>query len=129
MLRKWNLNLALASCMLLVLPQAAQAFNGIMKDWQDYYTPCAPLIAADCNACHMNGFDFNPYGDDIKTRLDQGMTNIEAFVAVEGMDSDGDTFSNGQEIVIDCTLPGDDTSLGTVAVAVTSWSQIKALFR
>jgi hypothetical protein len=120
--------LALAGCILLVAPQLALAYTSIMNDWDDYYSLCQPLVDASCTACHMNGFDFNPYGDDMKTALD-GATNIEAFLAIEATDSDSDGYSNGQEIVVDCTLPGDGSDHGTVANDLASWSQIKALFR
>ncbi len=124
------LTLALASCMLLIGPHSAQAKSPIMNDWQAHYNPCAPLNQASCTVCHMNGTDFNDYGLDLKIRIgDQGMANVAAFVDAESVDSDGDSYSNGQEIVVDCTFPGDDTSHGTVATTVTAWGQIKALYR
>ena len=43
---------------------------------------------------------------------------------LEPEDSDGDGRSNGDEIRIDCTLPGDVTSPNEA----TSWSRIKALY-
>jgi hypothetical protein len=121
--------LALAGCILLVAPQSALARTPIMNDWVAFYSPCQPLVSASCTACHMNGTDFNPYGADLRTAIDGGMTNEEAFFDIEGDDSDGDGYSNGQEIVVDCTMPGDDTDFGTVADVQTSWGQIKALFR
>jgi len=45
------------------------------------------------------------------------MTNVEAFIDAESVDSDEDTYTNGQEIVVDCTFPWDDTSHGSVAAA------------
>ncbi len=123
------LTLTLAGCMLLVVPQSALAFSSIMSDWVAYYNVCQPLADASCTACHMNGTDMNPYGDDMKTALDGGMTREEAFVAIEPVDSDLDGFTNGQEIVVDCTLPGDNSDFGPVANDQPSWGQIKALFR
>ena len=120
----------LAGCVLLALPSQSLAFNGIMSDWQDYYNPCQDLVAADCNACHENGFDFNVYGEDLRIRIgDLNMSNTEAFIDAEGEDSDGDGFTNGQEIVVDCTRPWDPTDQGTVSADGLAWSSVKALFR
>lgn len=120
----------LAGCALLTMPTRSLAFRGIMTDWQAHYTPCQTLIDADCNACHENGFDYNFYGEDLKIRIgDLNMSNTEAFIDAENVDSDGDTYSNGQEIVVDCTLPWDDSDHGTVPADDTAWSEVKALFR
>jgi hypothetical protein len=121
--------LTLAACMLLFTPQSVLAFGSIGSDWVAFYTPCEPLVTASCTACHMNGTAFNPYGADLKTAIDGGMSRQEAFFAIEGDDSDLDGFTNGQEIVVDCTLPGDASEFGTVADVPTSWGQIKALYR
>lgn len=37
-------------------------------------------VAANCTACHQNGFDFNPYGEALRTRIDGGMSNTAAFL-------------------------------------------------
>ena len=129
MSRNRIVTLALASCILLSLPLNAQAFRPIMDDWQAYYSVCQPLVTLDCNACHMNGFDYNPYGDDLKTLIDGGMTNEEAFVAAEALDSDGGGATNGQEIVVACTAPGNPGDDPVVPNDTTVWSQIKALYR
>ncbi len=88
--------IALAGCIALVAPQSALAFGSIADDWVAFYNPCAPLTiaAGSCTACHMNGLDFNPYGDDMKTAIDGGMTRQEAFFAIEGNDPDGDGFTS-----------------------------------
>lgn len=130
MLRKSYISLALAGCMFLILPHAVQAKTGIMNDWQAHYNPCAILVAADCSACHTGGFGYNSYGEALRVRIaDLNLTNVEAFIDAENLDSDGDGYSNGQEIVVDCTLPYDDTSHGTVAVTTSTWGHIKGLFR
>ena len=121
---------ALAALSLLILPVTSQATSGIKDDWIAYYDPCPELVAANCNACHQNGFDYNVYGEDMRFRTDDlGMSNEEAFVDIEGLDSDGDGYTNGQEIVVDCTLPWDDGSMGTVAAEAARWAQVKALYR
>ncbi len=130
MSKKVVIALALASCIIVNMPHSAQAFTGIMDDWQGYYNPCQTLVDFDCNACHQNGFDFNSYGEDLRVRIeDLSMSNIDAFVDAELEDSDGDGYTNGQEIVIDCTLPWDNSSQGVVADEGATWDQIKALYR
>ena len=47
------------------------------------------------------------------------------FASIEGDDSDGDGRTNGEEINVDCTLPGDPAS----PVDQDSWGSLKALFR
>lgn len=121
--------LAFAFCIFTYLPQSAQAFTGIMNDWQAYYDPCPDLVAADCTACHQNGFNLNSYGDDLLGFMDDGMNNEEAFAAAEPLDSDGDGYTNGQEIVVDCTFPWDASDHGTVAADDATWGQIKSLYR
>jgi hypothetical protein len=125
----WAL-LSLALCLLINQPAPVLAYSGIMDAWQSYYNTCGDLNAASCTACHQNGFDYNPYGAALKTSLDGGMSNTEAFVDTENVDSDGDGFTNGQEIVVDCTLPGDASSFGgPVADDTRSWDRVKALYR
>jgi len=60
----------------------------------------------------------NPYGQDFK-EADRD------FAAIESFDSDGDGRTNGEEILIDCTLPGDAIS----PADLNSWGNIKALYR
>lgn len=45
------------------------------------------------------------------------------------MDSDADGYTNGQEIVVDCTLPGNASDHGTVGSEDSTWDRIKAIFR
>jgi hypothetical protein len=121
---------SLTLCLLMGQADSAQATSGLMSDWQNYYQTCEPLNTASCTACHQNGFDFNTYGEDLRVRIeDLGMTGTEAFIDAESADSDGDGFTNGQEIVVDCTFPWDETSQGTVAVQGATWDRIKALYR
>lgn len=112
--------LVLAACMIMVVPVASWASG----DWRDawlanYPDPCADLITAaqSCVLCHSSVPSLNSYGAD--------MGSMD-FTAIEGLDSDGDGVTNGQEINVDCTLPGDPSS---VPVTVDTWGDIKALFR
>jgi len=82
-----------------------------------------------CVLCHTSGgssSDLNDYAQDIKAAHDLGGTWREAFVAVELDDSDGDGFSNVDEILVHCSFPGD---LLSVPVEKTTWGQIKALYQ
>ncbi len=120
----------LAACFILAPSGGAFAFSGIQSDWQNYYNACPDLVTVSCNACHQNGFDFNPYGEALRHRIaDLSMSNTAAFVDAEGVDSDGDGITNGQEIVVDCTLPGDASDVGTVPVETSSWDLVKACYR
>lgn len=130
MLKSKMLILALASLILFHIPASSLAYSSIGDAWVAHYNPCQTLVDADCNACHQNGFEYNSYGEDLRVRIvDLSMENVAAFVDAESEDSDGDNFTNGQEIVVDCTLPWDATSVGTVGDERSSWDNIKALYR
>ena len=107
----------------LFLPTGVgMATSGIADIWQlDYAETSCELVlaaAADCSLCHTSVPDVNPYGQDI---ADFGF----GWFGIEPLDSDGDGRTNGEEIMIDCSLPGDATS----PTAMTTWSRIRALYR
>ena len=92
----------------LVLASAsAQARNPIRRTFFDVY-PAAegtqlddlPSNAGHCGVCH---FDFdgggprNPYGLSIEVGLNNGLSNLDAILAVEGNDADSDGFVNSVE--------------------------------
>lgn len=113
---------SLALCLIGLGNDDARAYRPIANDWLDQYADACPdLVAAanDCSLCHFGNFDLNPYGSDVAEANQQ-------FLTIEADDSDGDGRTNGQEINLDCTLPGDDTS---VPASLATWSHIKALFR
>ena len=64
-------------------------FNG------EYDTQATPLNS--CLTCHLTngGSGFNPYGRDMRN---QPGTELEAILAIEDLDSDGDGISNVDEI-------------------------------
>jgi hypothetical protein len=68
--------------------------------------------------CHAGVPSLNAYGSDLAG------TNP---LAIENLDSDGDSKTNGQEINTDCTLPGDASSV--LPVEDLTWGAIKVLFR
>jgi hypothetical protein len=110
--------------------------TGIIKvNWLDEYSSrgaCGELLGAanDCTLCHMSGGgsnDLNPYAEDMQTyKYDQDVAWIFAIPGIAPDDSDGDGVISQVEIVTDCTLPGDPTS---VPVEEFSWSKIQALYR
>ena len=61
----------------------------------------------NCETCHItsNGSGYNSYGSDWRA----SGSNAAAFAAIEDLDSDGDGFSNIDEILVD-TFPGDASS-------------------
>jgi hypothetical protein len=118
--------LALALCLPAALAGSATANDTIAADWRTQYpAACQTLIdatfeAGSCLLCHNpGGASLNPYGSDLA-----GLA--VNFVVAESFDSDGDGRTNGQEILLDCTLPGDFAS---VPAESRSWSAVKALYR
>ena len=115
---------SLVLCFVGLSTSQGLAFGDIGDAWlAQYPDSCQELQAAttgaqNCVLCHTGGFNFNPYGQDLKD-------NDNNFLLVEPMDSDGDGRTNGEEILNDCTFPGDSTS----PVEVDSWGSIKTLFR
>jgi len=110
--------LALAGCMILFVPNAVHANGDWLSAWRGTYVDiCPDLATTSCTLCHDGAPALNAYGAEM------GSMN---FVAIEGIDSDGDGRTNGEEILQDCTLPGDSDS---VPVEFDSWGAIKVLFR
>lgn len=75
--------------------------------------PGGNVDAASCNLCHLNGPPkLNLYGSSVKSAMDKAnaSTVTPAILhSIDSIDSDGDGFSNLEEIGAD-TLPGDKTS-------------------
>jgi len=115
---------SLVLCLVGLASTQALAFNGIARDWRDYYPDsCQDLQGAtqsanNCVLCHTGGFNLNAYAQDLK---DADLV----FADIEDTDSDGDGRTNGEEILIDCTFPGDAVS----PADTDTWGNIKALFR
>jgi len=108
---------------ILALPSGpVRATTGVATVWQMDYaeTACDMVLAAaaDCSLCHTTVPAVNPYGQDI---ADFGF----GWFGIEPLDSDGDGRTNREEIMDDCSLPGDATS----PIGTTTWSRIRALYR
>lgn len=69
--------------------------------------------SASCNLCHKDGPPkLNPYGASLKSAMDKAnvsAVNASLLHSIDSVDSDGDGFSNLEEINAD-TLPGDPKS-------------------
>jgi hypothetical protein len=107
---------------LFVFAAPAVMANGELAGvWLELYaeSTCLELLeaVADCSLCHTISFGLNPYGEDM-----QNNNNDPAVIG--GSDSDGDGRTNDEEILEDCTLPGDATS----AAQPMTWSLIKTLY-
>jgi len=111
----------LALC-LLVLPAGEAAAWGSLRDsWKLQYPDADPLLVSAANACtlcHLPNTKNprNPYGITLETL---------SYTQAESVDSDGDGVTNGDEILLYGTLPGDATS----PTDVDTWGTVKALFR
>jgi ribosomal protein L30E len=85
----------------------ALANDGALADFNAQY----PGKSYSCSLCHTSAPTLNPYGADLLANGATGSNiNPATFVAVEGLDSDGDGATNLEEITAG-TLPGDDTSV------------------
>jgi cytochrome c553 len=121
-----NLRLTLTVCVVLavvlVTIYQAQARNPIRRTFFDTYTVAKgtqlddlPSNAGHCGACH---FDFggggprNAYGLGIEVGLNNGLSNSDAILAVEGNDSDADGFTNLTEITDVITFSNTPTFPG-----------------
>ena len=98
------------SAALVLLPLTAEA-----RPFRVSQIPNAP---ASCNTCHTNGGGTprNAFGLDVAQGLVGGILGEVDRDAECDMDSDGDGFTNGEELGDpDCVWTESDGSLGTVA--------------
>ena len=120
-MRKTILIIVSLSLCTLVFPNASALANSDITDaWLAFYPEaCAELVSAaqSCILCHSSVPSLNPYG------ADSSAANND-FGSIEADDSDGDGRTNGEEILIDCTLPGDVLS----PAEFFTWSHIKTLY-
>ncbi len=59
-----------------------------------------PSNAGHCGVCHFDfngGGQRNPYGLSVEVGLNNGLSNLEAILAIDGVDSDSDGFANNVE--------------------------------
>ncbi|WP_256623197.1 PGF-CTERM sorting domain-containing protein [Methanolobus chelungpuianus] len=83
--------------------QAASATSGMMDDFNQFYNTNNTRLDT-CSTCHGEDIEsLNPYGADYGE-------NDGDLEAIESLDSDGDGFSNQEEITT-LTFPGDAESM------------------
>ena len=91
----------------------ASATPDILKKFKEIYNK----HNTTCQMCHINPPKRNAYGRALKAAIDKAKVSDvtkEVFQSIEKDDSDGDGFSNGDEIRAD-TMPGDPASKPTAA--------------
>lgn len=115
--------MCLSLCLQMVPMGSAQATEALSGAWRSDYESweevCTMVLdaATNCILCHTEVPELNPYGQDV---VDFGF----GWFGLEWDDSDGDGRLNGDEIRLDCTLPGDAASPNET----TTWSRIKTLY-
>ena len=82
--------------------QVVQAKSNYLTSFVNTYPQTAGTQLDSCSTCHTSVPNRNPYGDDYKS-------HGHNFQAIELLDSDGDGYSNIDEINA-LTLPGDPNS-------------------
>lgn len=88
---------------------SALAFSSLINDFNSRYGTAGTVLDS-CSICHPSVPALNSYGADFAGSFD--------FVAIEGLDSDGDGFVNLDEINAG-TWPGDATSFPAAAPTCT----------
>ncbi len=86
-------------------PEITQAQFADLTAAQTQYSNIAGTALDACGLCHTASFGFNDYGLAY-------VTSGKDFVGIEGQDSDGDGFTNIEEIIA-LTFPGDASSKPT----------------
>ena len=101
-----NRKLTISTLLALMFSFQVQAHPAFLRAFKAQY-PKTTLN--DCLICHANQDDYerNAYGQDVENNISKGVPN---FKAIEQLDSDGDGFTNIQEINAG-SFPGDPTSV------------------
>ncbi len=91
------------------LPALPGAFGSF---YEDQGIDVSPLTAQNCRLCHDGVFpnrgNLNGFGVDVDENVNVRSRDVD-FSAIEGLDSDGDGFTNIEEFEAG-TLPGDASS-------------------
>ncbi len=93
----------LAVVLLTTVLASAYAFNSYLTSFNSAYPAASGKAISDCLLCHVSGsYGLNPYGSAYRAAG-------YSFSAIENADSDGDGFTNIQEINA-LTFPGNPAS-------------------
>ena len=111
---------------IVILAPASWALPEFLEPFTTRYDAAASKLNS-CQVCHMSGTGFNAYGADVEAEFKNNGEDLQAALsAVEPRDSDGDGFSNLEEIRAG-RWPGDPADFPTAIEALT-WSAIKAKY-
>ena len=109
------------ACLIVVLASSVDAFAkpSFWDRFNLFYKPApgSEIAKAECNTCHDHGPPVrNPYGRRVGSLINHdndgtpnGGVTVDDMIFVENEDSDGDGYTNLEEIVSG-TLPGDPNS-------------------
>jgi len=101
------LTLLLGTVIVFTLASSAEAYNSYLNTFNNLYGTSSSKLN-NCGTCHSNN-----YRRDMIVQLRSGLNITDALIAVEPLDSDGDGFTNIEEITA-LTFPGDPTDFPTV---------------
>jgi uncharacterized membrane protein len=104
----------LSAFLLFAVAGAVEAKPPFLITFNDYYKPdpSSALGQAKCGICHTQPPTRNAYGKDLKKLVDassDGNLTVDMLKQVESLDSDGDGYTNADEIIAGF-LPGDPAS-------------------
>lgn len=106
---KFVLSALLIAPLILLTMHGAEARSGYLNTFNTLYGTAGSALD-NCLTCHGESKSIrNPYGADVEAGLNSGMSAAEAIIAIEPDDSDGDGYSNIDEITA-LSLPGDASS-------------------
>ena len=112
---KSYLGVGLGISLILIITVVALAKGSYLDDFNEVYGTQNTRLDS-CDHCHPGGRTsrLDPYGDDMVVKHKQGLSWKESIVAIESLDSDGDGWTNLEEIEA-LTFPGiaDDHPNGT----------------
>lgn len=97
--------LSLLLISMLATSVTAYARSGYLTTFNGMYVTTATRLD-DCIVCHINTETRNPYGLDMEAYLAMGYSDMNALSIIEPYDSDGDGYTNFDEIMA-FTFPGD----------------------
>jgi len=105
----------LSAALLSTSPRPVSAAQGDLSSAAAKYPNISSSLLNQCALCHL-GYppNLNPYG----TAYKKAGRNTTAFAAIENLDSDGDGFTNLQEIK-GLSFPGDSASFPAVPTATS----------
>ena len=131
-----SLSCTLALSALLAAAPAAFSTDTIANDWKAHYPASGSLnnvvggTGTNCQLCHQlttGGDGYNGYGWTLRKQIQAGATSLQAFLAVESQNSDGDAVCSDNLREIDSsTQPGWTVGSNTIFFKSGSTSSASA---